>query len=76
MVHVIQCQAVVNVQWVANSFDLVIESIGGFAGFCWGIIIFIFGGYQNFEKDKSFVQSIYSFSEKSTTEKSDKVDEE
>lgn len=38
-------------------------AIGGFAGFTYGLVSFLIGGYQGFQKDKSFTSSIYSYQE-------------
>ena len=50
-------------QWVRISFEIVMGAIGGFAGFTYGLVSFLIGGYQGFQKDKSFASSIYSYQE-------------
>ena len=52
-------------QWVRISFENVMGAIGGFAGFTYGLVSFIIGGYQGFQRDKSFASSIYSYQESS-----------
>jgi len=64
----------VNSQWIRNSFDATMGAIGGFAGFLWGMLMIVIGGYQDFDKQKSFTQSVYSYQEKETN--FDKLEEE
>lgn len=49
-------------------------SIGGFAGFIWGMVAFTIGGYQQFNKDRDFAQAVYTVQDKQT--KFDQVEEE
>lgn len=57
-----------------NSFQIILGSIGGFAGFWYAIVYFVIGSYQQFDKDRSFTSTLYSYQTESSN--IDQVEEE